>query len=213
MEKIAIFIDGSNLFYSAQYLNIEIDYIKLLQTITSTNRKSVRTYFYTGVDNTNERQQQWLQWMRTNGFRVVSKPLLECQDGKRKANLDVEITVDMISISDKVETIVIVAADDSISYAVSHLSQKSCKVEYIGLKTTVNNKLIYSIDKFTSLEDIKDLIGRSNMTKQMQPIDIQWRKPNTNNVKSNKLAWRRELEDDIDAEYRQIVENEKDDSE
>jgi len=56
-----------------------------------------RAFFYTGVDAGAERQQGFLLWMRRNGFRVVQKELKTFYDGTRKANLDVEIAVDMLS--------------------------------------------------------------------------------------------------------------------
>ncbi len=70
--RLAIFIDGSNLFYAALQLNIEIDYSKLLCYLTAGSRL-LRAFFYTGVDPTNEKQQGFLLWMRRNGYRVVPK--------------------------------------------------------------------------------------------------------------------------------------------
>ncbi|MFM7576491.1 MAG: NYN domain-containing protein, partial [Microcystaceae cyanobacterium] len=64
--RVAIFIDGSNLFYAALQLGIEIDYTKLLHRLTSGSRL-LRAFFYTGVDRTNEKQQGFLLWMRRNG--------------------------------------------------------------------------------------------------------------------------------------------------
>ena len=51
--RVAIFIDGSNLFYAALQLGIEIDYTKLLCRLTEGSRL-LRSFFYTGVDRTNE---------------------------------------------------------------------------------------------------------------------------------------------------------------
>ena len=92
--RVAIFIDGSNLFYAALQLGIEIDYTKLLCRLTEGSRL-LRSFFYTGVDRTNEKQQGFLLWMRRNGYRVISKDLVQLPDGSKKANLDVEIAVDM----------------------------------------------------------------------------------------------------------------------
>ncbi|MGC8714629.1 MAG: NYN domain-containing protein, partial [Leptodesmis sp.] len=75
-DRVIVFIDGSNLFYAALNLGIEIDYTRLLQCLVR-NRKLVRSYFYTGVDRTNEKQHGFLLWMSRNGYRVVSKELLQ----------------------------------------------------------------------------------------------------------------------------------------
>ena len=88
--KVAIFIDGNNLFHAARFHNIDIDYNKLLRVLLGDGRL-FRAFFYTGVDAGAERQQGFLLWMRRNGFRVVQKELKTFYDGSRKANLDVEI--------------------------------------------------------------------------------------------------------------------------
>src|SRR5882724_2535223 len=94
--RVAVFIDGNNLFHAARFHNIDIDYNKLLRVLLGDGRL-LRAFFYTGVDVGAERQQGFLLWMRRNGFRVVQKELKTFYDGTRKANLDVEIAVDMLS--------------------------------------------------------------------------------------------------------------------
>jgi hypothetical protein len=94
--RVAVFIDGNNLFHAARFHNIDIDYNKLLRLLFGDGRL-LRAFFYTGVDAGAERQQGFLLWMRRNGFRVVQKELKTFYDGTRKANLDVEIAVDMLS--------------------------------------------------------------------------------------------------------------------
>ena len=83
--RVAIFIDGSNLFYAALQLGIEIDYTKLLHSLTGGSRL-LRAFFYTGVDRSNEKQQGFLLWMRRNGYRVIAKDLVQLPDGSKKAN-------------------------------------------------------------------------------------------------------------------------------
>src|SRR2546430_8792994 len=61
----------------------------------------------TSVDAGAERQQGFLLWMRRNGFRVVQKELKTFYDGTRKANLDVEIAVDMLSLACRYDTAVL----------------------------------------------------------------------------------------------------------
>ena len=68
--RVAVFIDGNNLFHAARFHNIDIDYNKLLRILLGDGRL-LRAFFYTGVDAGAERQQGFLLWMRRNGFRVV----------------------------------------------------------------------------------------------------------------------------------------------
>ena len=50
--RLMIFIDGSNLFYTAQMMGIEMDYLKLVEYIVGKD-KLVRVYFYAGIDTEN----------------------------------------------------------------------------------------------------------------------------------------------------------------
>ena len=63
--RVAVFIDGNNLFHAARFHNIDIDYNKLLRVLLGDGRL-LRAFFYTGVDVGAERQQGFLLWMRRN---------------------------------------------------------------------------------------------------------------------------------------------------
>ena len=116
--RVAIFIDGSNLFHTALQLGIEIDYTKLLCYLTREARL-LRAFFYTGVDRHNEKQQGFLLWMRRNGYRVVTKEVIQLPDGSRKSNQHVEIAVDMMNLSPYYDTAVLVSGDGELTYAVN----------------------------------------------------------------------------------------------
>jgi uncharacterized LabA/DUF88 family protein len=116
--RVAVFIDGNNLFHAARFHNIDIDYNKLLRILLGDGRL-LRAFFYTGVDAGAERQQGFLLWMRRNGFRVVQKELKTFYDGTRKANLDVEIAVDMLSLAGRYDTAVLVSGDEDFVYAIN----------------------------------------------------------------------------------------------
>src|SRR5438034_10546138 len=92
--KVAIFIDGNNLFHAARFHNIDIDYNKLLRLLLGDGRL-FRAFFYTRVAGGAERQQGVLVWMRRNGFRVVQKELKTFYDVTRKADFCVDIDVDV----------------------------------------------------------------------------------------------------------------------
>ena len=126
--RVAVFIDGNNLFHAARFHTIDIDYNKLLRILLGDGRL-LRAFFYTGVDAGAERQQGFLLWMRRNGFRVVQKELKTFYDGTRKANLDVEIAVDMLSLAGRYDTAVLVSGDEDFVYAVNAVAYKGCRVE------------------------------------------------------------------------------------
>lgn len=152
--RVAIFIDGSNLFYAALQLGIEIDYSKLLYRLTGGSRL-LRSFFYTGVDRANEKQQGFLLWMRRNGYRVIAKDLVQLPDGSKKANLDVEIAVDMMALVGSYDTAVLVSGDGDLAYAVDAVSYRGARVEVVSLRSMTSDSLINVADRYIDLEQIQ----------------------------------------------------------
>ena len=157
--RVAVFIDGNNLFHAARFHNIDIDYNKLLRILLGDGRL-LRAFFYTGVDAGAERQQGFLLWMRRNGFRVVQKELKTFYDGTRKANLDVEIAVDMLSLAGRYDTAVLVSGDEDFVYAINAVAYKGCRVEVAGFRSNTAPRLIDVADFFIDLGDIAELIRK-----------------------------------------------------
>lgn len=157
--RVAVFIDGNNLFHAARFHNIDIDYNKMLRLLLGDGRL-LRAFFYTGVDVGAERQQGFLLWMRRNGFRVVQKELKTFYDGTRKANLDVEIAVDMLSLAGRYDTAVLVSGDEDFVYAINAVAYKGCRVEVAGFRSNTAPRLIDVADFFIDLGDIADMIRK-----------------------------------------------------
>lgn len=164
--RVAIFIDGSNLFYAALQLGIEIDYSKLLSRLTGGSRL-LRSFFYTGVDRTNEKQQGFLLWMRRNGYRVIAKDLVQLPDGSKKANLDVEIAVDMMSLVGAYDTAILVSGDGDLAYSVDAVSYRGARVEVVSLRSMTSDSLINVADLYIDLDQIKEDIQKT--TKHSDP--------------------------------------------
>jgi uncharacterized LabA/DUF88 family protein len=156
---VAVFIDGNNLFHAARFHNVDIDYNKLLRVLLGDGRL-LRAFFYTGVDAGAERQQGFLLWMRRNGFRVIQKELKTFYDGTRKANLDVEIAVDMLSLAGKYDTAVLVSGDEDFVYAVNAVAYKGCRVEVAGFRSNSAPKLIDVADYFIDLGEIAHMVKK-----------------------------------------------------
>jgi uncharacterized LabA/DUF88 family protein len=156
---VAIFIDASNLSSAATHLNVEIDYTKLLHYLTK-KRKLLRAYFYTAVDSTNKKQQSFLFWMRRHGYRVVTKELIQHPDGSKKANLEVEIAVDMLTLARYCNTLVLLSGEEELIYAVDAVSYQGVKVEVVSLGLMISDSLLSVADCYIDLEEIKQNIQK-----------------------------------------------------
>ena len=111
-EKLALFIDGANLYGAAKGLQFDIDYKRLLELFA---RKGilVRAFYYTAVDEEAEYSplRPLVDWLGYNGFTAVTKPLREFTNSqglaRYKGSMDVEIATDIMEMADAVDHIVL----------------------------------------------------------------------------------------------------------
>ncbi|MEM1253517.1 MAG: NYN domain-containing protein [Cyanobacteria bacterium P01_H01_bin.21] len=158
--RTAIFIDGSHIFYAALQLDIELDYTNLLSTLTQ-HTQLLRAFFYTGVDNNNEKQQGFLLWMRRNGYRVVPKELIPMPDGSKKINLEVEMAVDMLTLAQHYDTAIVISGNGNLAYAVDAVSRQGARVEVVGLRAMTSDSLINVADTYLDLASIQTDIQKT----------------------------------------------------
>ena len=110
--------------------------------------------------------------MRRNGYRVVQKELKIFPDGTKKANLDVEIAVDMLSLSGKYETAILVSGDEDFAYAVNAVAYKGARVEVAGFRNNTSPKLIDVADRFIDLDSlIPQIIKEADSEEQKALIE------------------------------------------
>jgi len=95
-ERIALFIDGANLYASAKSLGFDIDYKRLLKEFQAKGRL-IRAFYYTALVEDQEYSsiRPLVDWLDYNGYSVVTKPTKEFVDsmGRRKVkgNMDIEL--------------------------------------------------------------------------------------------------------------------------
>lgn len=182
--KMAVFIDGNNLFHAARSINIEIDYAKLLGVFCKYG-PLLRAFFYTGVDENASKQQGFLLWMKRNGYKVMQKELKVFPDGSKRANLDVEIVVDMMTLSHSVDTIVLVSGDEDFAYALDNMAKSGKQIVLAGFRVNTSPVLMDVIDCFLDLETVLSEIIKEGSNGIMQDLY-----GNTPSMKSSTLASR-----------------------
>jgi hypothetical protein len=115
--------------------------------------------------------------MRRNGFRVIQKELKTFYDGSRKANLDVEIAVDMLSLAGCYDTAVLVSGDEDFVYAVNAVAYKGCRVEIAGFRSNTAPKLIDVADYFIDLGEIADRVRKEIHGPRYDERDLHEQQP------------------------------------
>jgi uncharacterized LabA/DUF88 family protein len=155
--RTVVMIDGNSLFYSASQLKIEIDYLKLINQLTQ-GGQLFRALFYTGIDSQNEKQKRFLHWMRCHGFRVIDKEVNRFPDGSKKANLEVEMAIDMMQLARHCDTVVLVSGNGELAYALDSVSKQGVHVEVVSLRSMLSDRLRDICDFYTDLGDLQEAI-------------------------------------------------------
>ena len=136
MKRVAVFIDGSNYFYTAKSLGWTIDFEKFRE-YCSEYGNIVEAIYYLGTSGTS--QKKYLNRLAYLGYSLVTKPLKSIHDpaGKlviQKANLDVEIVLDMINMIDRYDVAILVSGDGDFGRAVQLLKSRGKEVKVVSTK-------------------------------------------------------------------------------
>jgi len=153
--NVCIFVDGNNLFHSSMQAGIQIDYTKLLSTL-SENTNYTKAVFYTGADENADKQRAFLHWMTRNGWRVVKKPVkTDSKDGSRRAHLEMEIATDMLlSVLNGAKHIVLVSGDDDFAYTLGKIQDRDVRITVAGYRNAMSNRLLDVADEFVELDQV-----------------------------------------------------------
>ncbi|RCL00959.1 MAG: NYN domain-containing protein [Candidatus Tokpelaia sp. JSC188] len=168
-EKIALFIDGANLYAASKSLGFDIDYRKLLKAFQKRGYL-LRAYYYTALVDDQEYSsiRPLIDWLDYNNYRVITKAAKEFTDatGRRKVkgNMDIELTIDAMELSDTVDHFVIFSGDGDFRSLVEALQRKGRKVSVVSTLSTqpamISDDLRRQADHFIDLISLKNEVGR-----------------------------------------------------
>ncbi|MDG1997590.1 MAG: NYN domain-containing protein [Amylibacter sp.] len=168
-ERLALLIDGSNLYAAAKALGFDIDY-KRLRTEFMRRGKLLRALYYTAILENDEYSpiRPLVDWLNYNGFNMVTKPAKEYTDGmgrrKVKGNMDIELCVDAMELAPHVDHIVIFSGDGDFRPLVESLQRKGVRVSVVSTIRSqppmISDELRRQVDNFIELDELRDVIGR-----------------------------------------------------
>ena len=168
-ERLALFIDGANLYSSARALGLEIDFRKLLKEFQGRGRL-IRASYYTALVESDEYSpiRPLVDWLAYNGFTVVKKAAREYTDRegrkRHRGNMDVDLAVDMLEAATHADHIVLFSGNGDFRRLVEAVKAKGVRVSIVSTNTSsppmVADDLRREADAFIELEDIAELIAR-----------------------------------------------------
>jgi len=178
LDRVAIFIDGENIHYSAKHLNMRLDYLKLCRQLAD-GRRLVRSYFYTVVSNQSEGKIDFINFLKLNGFTVVTKEVRSFNDpdsGTRNVrdSLDMELAINVMELTPHLDTVIICTGDGDFRGLVEAVARAGKHVEVCALREMTSTDLIAAADRYTDLAALKDHVelktAPREIKNEMEPV-------------------------------------------
>ena len=177
-ERVAVFIDGANLYSAAKTLGFDIDYRRLLTMFTD-NCRLLRAFYYTALAEDQEYSpiRPLVDWLDYNGYTMVTKPMKEFTDsmGRRKVkgNMDVELTVDAMEIADRLDHMILFSGDGDFRSLLEAVQRRGVRCTVVSsVKTSppmVADELRRQADRFVDLQDLASEIQREGSREPREP--------------------------------------------
>jgi uncharacterized LabA/DUF88 family protein len=168
-ERVAVFIDGANLYAATRSLEFDIDYRKMLAEMKSWGRL-LRVFYYTAIVEDDEYSsiRPLLDWLDYNGFTVVTKNAKSYTDetGRRKikGNMDIELAVDALETASFIDHAYIFSGDGDFTRVVHAMQRKGVRVSVVSSLATrppmIADELRRQADEFIDLNHLVEKIGR-----------------------------------------------------
>ena len=174
-ERIALFIDGSNLYAAARALGFDIDYKRLLELFQSKGHL-VRAFYYTALVEDQEYSpiRPLVDWLDYNGYTMVTKPTKEFTDafGRRKikGNMDIELAIDVLEMAEHLDHVILFSGDGDFRRLVEAVQHKGKRVTVVStIRSTppmVADELRRQADNFMELAELMGQIARSHSARE-----------------------------------------------
>ncbi|RUR51362.1 NYN domain-containing protein [Vreelandella populi] len=152
MQKVAIFVDVQNVYYTArQAYGKNFDYNRFWSQATA-NRQIVKAFAY-AIDRGDQKQKEFQHILRAIGFEVKLKPFIQRSDGSAKGDWDVGITLDAIEYAEQADVIVLVSGDGDFDILANKMrAVHGCKVEVYGVPQFTAASLMNEASEFVAID-------------------------------------------------------------
>ncbi len=171
-SKIALFIDGPNLYATAKTLGFDIDYKRMLKEFQSSGAL-LRAFYYTAVIEDQEFSsiRPLIDWLDYNGYTVVTKATKEFIDasGRRKVkgNMDVELAVDAMELAGHIDQMVLFSGDGDFRSLVEAVQRRGVRVTVISTISSqppmIADELRRQADVFIDLVELRSKVDRDSL--------------------------------------------------
>ena len=177
-DRLALFIDGANLYSAAKALGFDIDYRKLLDEFKKRGIL-IRAYYYTAIAENDDYSpiRPLVDWLDYNGYTMVTKPTKEFTDamGRRKikGNMDIELAIDVLEMAEHLDHVILFSGDGDFRRLVEAVQRRGLRVSVVStIKSSppmVADELRRQADDFIELSELAPLIARTPSERAPRP--------------------------------------------
>ena len=153
MEKVAIFVDVQNIYYTTRQSYQRHFNYSAFWTQATTNREVVAAYAY-AIDKGDSKQLGFQKILRNIGFQVKLKPYIQRSDGSAKGDWDVGITLDVFEYAAKCDVVVLLSGDGDFDLLLNKIrSSYPIITEVYGVPALTAPSLINAANRFIPIDD------------------------------------------------------------
>jgi uncharacterized LabA/DUF88 family protein len=161
LPKVAVFVDVPNLIYTSEQMGVRVHFGKLLDYLTE-GRQLVRATAYAPITDdpqTRFEQQRFIAPVINQGYKIITKPWKRFADGSMKANFDIELAVDILTMSDRLDVVVLLSGDGDFRRVCELVESKGVRVEVVAFAASTAMELRSVADQYTDLGSILNVVG------------------------------------------------------
>ena len=151
--RVGVFVDVANIELAAERHGVRLDWGAVLEHLTE-GRQLVRAIAYAPVHDDPEvspEAQRFVEPFLDRGFKIVTKPLRRFSDGTIKANVDIEMALDIVTMSDRLDVVVLVSGDGDFTHLVDVVQSRGLRVEVAGFEKSTASVLRNAADRYIDL--------------------------------------------------------------
>ncbi|KKI99986.1 LabA-like NYN domain-containing protein [Prochlorothrix hollandica] len=167
MKRLSIFVDGNNMFYAQQKNGWFFDPRRVLEYFTR-DLVLMNAFWYTGIKDPQD-QRGFRDALISLGYTVRTKILKEYYDDNsgrysQKANLDIEIVIDMFNTVEQYDRVVLFSGDGDFERAIELLRSKSTHITVVSTEGMIARELRNATDHYIDLNNIREEIEKLENT-------------------------------------------------
>jgi uncharacterized LabA/DUF88 family protein len=149
-QRVAVFIDTQNMYHSAKHqYGARVNFGAVVDTAVA-GRQLIRAIAYVAKSKTGE-ESQFFEALLSNGIELKVKDVQEFASGEKKADWDVGMTVDAISILPRVDVVIIISGDGDFVPLCEYIQTHGALCEVVSFGDSTNARLKEIASSFTDL--------------------------------------------------------------